>query len=1191
MIEFRGEHWTIPEVDKLSARLEDRVPAFVPAWQPGPDGPGRALLELTAHYVRLLADRLGRAPDKAKLAFLEALGVVAIPAQPARCPVVFELLPGAAHGTAPARARLGATVVNEADGKPLEFETESPIALAASRLMEVKALLPGDRYVDHTADVLGERSFKLFASPRAVPRELYLAHDRLFALTSGSRLDVEVEAIENSSHEMPFLLVWQYFDGVDWVPLVAPPSSASGGVHDLQRSGTLTFLVGEKRIAPTTIRGVKSHWIRATARPATVESLARASTDHQSRNVPRIDRFRARTVNAVQGFHVFEKKTTIVGPEGRKVAIRLVDANGTPLDPNRYEITRFRGAAIPKDQHGFLPIDSDETSLRLEITWDRPSGKNGRRSSLVDVDMPHRDRSYEITLARAGRTPEIALGNGLSLDLSTSFFPFGQLPAPGATFLFACAEVTSKPGASVTVFTEVSGQPAGDNSEIPVPNVRWEYWNGVVWATLPELFGSAEVLSFRQSGEVQFVVPANIAVKNELGQEKAWLRVHLVDGSYLVPNRGTAGSGSNAVTFDKVFPPVVRTLRLEYEFQSALEPLEHCLSFNQFQWEDLTTRVKFGGDAFGLFPHSAVARRTLFLGFSRTLPSDLISLFFNVETKSAQPETPLIWEYWDGLAWRTLTLKEDRTRHLSNPGLVQFIWPGTSLPDPEPAMTAEGSAIRFFDARSAARFRPGDEIAVFQDDDAELAKVASVGYGEMKLTAPLEKKATAPLVGRAPAAPFGTPRHWVRILWPAGAAPDPLSDSAISVRGIYLNAVWAEHARTQQRELLGSTAGTGGEAFDFAQAPVLPDEVIEVLELDGPLAEAGWASLAEELARAGRPGTALRREFDEKTGKVRKAWVRWESRPNFSASTATDRHYVVERTRGRVQFGDGRAGMLPPRNPNNILATYRSGGGEVGNIPARAIQVVLGSIPGAQRVINPIEASGGADGELVLKKGTGTGANTSAEPILRRGPQLVRHRYRALTALDYEQLALAASPGVAIARAITAADSSGAAPAGGVRVVVVPFAKMTEPEPMPSRELCRIVQSYLRARAPATAAGQIEVIKPTYLQIGVEAIFVPRAPDAAGLLAQRARLAVLKFLHPIAGGTLGQGWPFGADVHRSDLVAFLHRELGDLLAFVEQLHLLDHGVPAPEEITIPAILLPSAGPIRILLRPRGEVGP
>lgn len=144
---------------------------------------------------------------------------------------------------------------------------------------------------------------------------------------------------------------------------------------------------------------------------------------------------------------------------------------------------------------------------------------------------------------------------------------------------------------------------------------------------------------------------------------------------------------------------------------------------------------------------------------------------------------------------------------------------------------------------------------------------------------------------------------------------------------------------------------------------------------------------------------------------------------------------------------------------------------------------------------------------------------------------------------------------------------------------------------MPSRELCRIVQSYLRARAPATAAGQIEVIKPTYLQIGVEAIFVPRAPDAAGLLAQRARLAVLKFLHPIAGGTLGQGWPFGADVHRSDLVAFLHRELGDLLAFVEQLHLLDHGVPAPEEITIPAILLPSAGPIRILLRPRGEVGP
>ncbi len=84
-MKLQGDQWMAPGFD----RPDDRLPAFVPGWKPGATGPARAILEIAARYASLLGERLSKAVDKAKLAFLEALGVDVIPAQPARCPVVF----------------------------------------------------------------------------------------------------------------------------------------------------------------------------------------------------------------------------------------------------------------------------------------------------------------------------------------------------------------------------------------------------------------------------------------------------------------------------------------------------------------------------------------------------------------------------------------------------------------------------------------------------------------------------------------------------------------------------------------------------------------------------------------------------------------------------------------------------------------------------------------------------------------------------------------------------------------------------------------------------------------------------------------------------------------------------------------------------------------------------------------------
>ncbi len=847
------------------------------------------------------------------------------------------------------------------------------------------------------------------------------------------------------------------------------------------------------------------------------------------------------------------------------------------------------------DPAGFLtltPGDAAALDVRVSTGELRPDGAPTTPGQMV-WDLPRidgltPDRSWSLDLARAGRLPDLAFANGRNVDPSTTFLPFGPQPLPGSTFLFTNAEVMGKPGARVRAFTEVADLPPAGKDRAPVPDVRWEFWNGLVWAPLPDFEATPEVRAFRASGSVRFTLPANLAAKTEFGQEKPWLRLHLADGDYRVPGAGTVGvpdptavstGGTREVHFDKVFPPVVQKFRLEYEYTSPPEPPQVCLTFNDFRWDDVSDRVRFGGNPFAPFGSSPDTRPALYLGFSRTLPADLISLFWNVSADRPEPE--LQWEYWDGNGWRLLALDLDQTQGLSTPGLVQFVWPGTSFPDPQPAASAQGAVVTLPDLQAAARFRGGEEIAIFQDDDAEAAQVAAVKGTQLTLAAPLEKRFTAPLVGKAPLARFGTPRHWVRLVWPRAEYPRPGEPGAVTVSGLYLNAVAAEQTQTQQKEILGTTTGVGGEAFDFAQAPVLPGEVVEVLELDGPLAGAEWSVLQKELRAAGK-ADALQTETDPKTKQVVRAWVRWEGRPNFAASGPADRHYVVDRIRGRLYFGDGKAGRVPPALPNNVRATYQAGGGRKGNVGARQVRVVLGSVPGAQQVLNPVPAAGGADGEFAA----GTDGDPTAS-ILARGPQFVRHRGRAVTAADYEQLARTASAGVAIARAVTPEDSGCLVPAGTVQVLIVPYADETDPQPRPDRVLSDQVRGYLRARAPATVTDVV-VTGPPYFPVGVEAVLVPREQSDAGRLARQAKQALARFLHPVVGGVDLRRWGSGRiAIYPSEVVARLHRELGDLLAYVETLRLLDAGVPVAEPLEVPPGQLPCAGPVRGLLSTGG----
>jgi predicted phage baseplate assembly protein len=294
--------------------------------------------------------------------------------------------------------------------------------------------------------------------------------------------------------------------------------------------------------------------------------------------------------------------------------------------------------------------------------------------------------------------------------------------------------------------------------------------------------------------------------------------------------------------------------------------------------------------------------------------------------------------------------------------------------------------------------------------------------------------------------------------------------------------------------------------------------------------------------------------------------VQWEQRRNLFFSGPADRHYAIDRARGWQLFGDGVRGRTPPIGAAILARQYRTGGGVVGNVQAHTVTQLLGPIGGIEEAFNPVPAEGGADAE-------------TPEQVAGRGPRTLHHRGRAISARDYETMAIEASPAVAVAHAIGGRDSAGHDRAGWVTLIVVP--RSSDPRPWPSFGLREEVRQYIADRAPASlAAGdRLYVTGPLYTAVDVTAELVPKDPDDAGGVETRAHDAVAAFLHPLIGGVQGTGWPAGRSVFLSDVAAVLGRTEG--LDYVLDLALAINGELKGEEAAIPRDHVVVAGDSRL----------
>lgn len=1158
----------------LLAQLLARRAGYTPEWLAADRGAGTGLAAIAARYLEALTQRLGQVPDKLKLGFLDVAGLSLVPAQEARAPVVFRLSDQATGGSAPARTPVGAPPPAGSSEQVL-FETERAVGVTAGRLVELVSLWPGrDQYVDHGAAYLAGQPVEPFAARllRPTPHELYLSHPVLLALSGRVKLSVEFELQHDAT--TPLDIVWEYWDGATWRGFIdtstecrgSATSDVAGDEEDgevdedlddqgvdtvvtdvdstngLTQSGSFQLVTDCASAGKTTVNGIEGYWLRAR--------LDESLPPDPGQSLPEVDTIRlSSTVNgALRGRIAVGQPVapqTQMG-QGTPGILAIAAESPVPSAPNSLGGIVRNDAGQPVE--GAVVRLTDPADPTRAAYTSQPTGKTGAylianvnftRDYLFSVAFagivftapqasrhahpaPSATRSVvDLTLSVTGLAPDKAFADGAALDVSKPFYPLGQQPQPGSAFYFTSEEAFGKPLAKVRLFVGRSLSPQDQGaiagSAALAHQLDWEYWNGRLWAPLPvssSLAGSQRDLD--RTEVIDFTVPIDMAPVSVNQQEARWVRVRLQSGSYGFSrtvgfNADAAGGAVNTFTYVVAQPPVLGAFSIGYTWQYGPFHAERVLARNDFRFVDRTAEAMWPGTTFAPFERVGDLTPALYLGFDKAPPVDQLGLFVDVVEAPDTPAGPaLVWEYWNGDAW-TRTPADDETGALRRPGIVNVL---------------------------------------AQADDAELAR-------------------------------FGTPRHWLRArLKEDGPPGEPV------FAGLHVNAVWASERHTLHDLPLGTSNGTPDQVFLLTQTPVLAGERLEVRELGGARANVEWRILAMELwqgdsAVLGRLERLLAVESTEPSvslgplrltrnrhKQVTEAWVLWERREQLFFSSPTDRHYALDGASGRVRFGDGVSGRVPPAGAAILVRRMSVGGGSRGNVPARAIAQLLGVVPGIEAVFNPRAAEGGADGE-------------APSAVLDRGPRTVRHRGRALTPSDYETLAVEASPAVKMVRAIAGRSPGGRTLPGWVTVLIVPGS--LDARPQPSFGLREQVRRHIEARAPADLAAlhRIHVTGPTYLPVGVSARIVPLDPSQAGAVERAVRETLERFLHPVVGGPGGSGWALGRDVYVSDVAAELERTPG--VDHIEALDLVLDGVPQGESVRVPDDAVVAAGTLVLRL--------
>ncbi|KCZ70546.1 conserved hypothetical protein, phage tail-like region [Candidatus Methanoperedens nitroreducens] len=745
--------------------------------------------------------------------------------------------------------------------------------------------------------------------------------------------------------------------------------------------------------------------------------------------------------------------------------------------------------------------------------------------------------------------------NNAPLDMTRDFYPFGEKPKFNETYYIyskQIKEVFSKVEGEITITVTLSqGVDLPDTEKI---KLFWELWNGKSWEKIGETTRAGvpdpndkdpysfkdTTNAFTRSGIVKFKCPIIKAADGDEEQDY-WVRVRIVEGgygseaAYEVTTTDVSGTGKIS-SKDKIVTGTETKFTTELKAGDSITAAGQTRAVTAIATDtSLTIDSAFKPD---LSATGFTIKRTGWIYKPPTYkPPSISTLTLEYDVEPLLVDLDVILSYND-FVYRDYTKSEN------------YLIPFQPVEDKEPALylsfdkdIATLPVTLFFPlienvfAPATLEFNktgPLPEatppVLAWEYWNGKSWSLLSVEDGTKNLIKREFIKFLAPGdLKKKHCFEFQSEYYWIRARLDKGEYANPPR-----LRGIYTNTVWAYNHVTVNREILGSSNGKINQVFNFSHYPVLPGQKILVREI----------SLTGEERRIIRSeeGKDAIEDIKDDNGNIIGYWVRWHEVNHFYSSGPHSRHYSIDRNNGTVIFGDGKRGMIPPAEKNNIICSYQYGGGDKGNSAgAQTITKLRTSFPFVESVTNNESADGGGNSE-------------SLDRVRERGPQTIKHRDRAVTYEDFEWLVREASPRVARVKCLPTTDPGKKFQPGWITMIIVPDER-DSPKPVPTRELIDEIEKHLFSRSSTYLADllQINLIGPGYIQVGTHAKVHFTSITDAKIIEGRIIENLNRFFHPLIGGQDKKGWDFGKAVHISEVYEVIEDTEG--VDYVKELHL------------------------------------
>ena len=687
------------------------------------------------------------------------------------------------------------------------------------------------------------------------------------------------------------------------------------------------------------------------------------------------------------------------------------------------------------------------------------------------------------------------------LTVQQPFSPFrGDQPIPHALYL-------SHPWLALPESKSLDVRITPGDTSLPwLATIAWERWDGTAWRSLP----ATVVLETTQPARwrVSFTGLPALAPSAVNGISAGWLRARLTQPLLRNTALPRIDRIELAVSIDRRATDARVPVDAGLVNQQPVDPSRDFFPFGE------RPRV---GDAVYLASEQVFSRPgasvELNVGLTNVTNAQL------VPPPALSTTVVLAWEMWDGSRWQLLGY--------SGPGATAgetSLNTANQFSDGTNAFLVEG-VVRFTCPATLSPVEAGGQVRRWIR-----ARIVRGGYGSEAQYQPVRDANGNQVYSN------GVPLYQ---LVPASFRPP-------SIRSLRLGYLFNPSSALAERVVTGNdfvlTDAAAGTTFT-PFVPVEDEQPALYLGFDRAFANRA-TSLYFGVARSFYDPDAAPREVTEEAAVV---WEHWNGSGWHRLGTRDETRGFTRRglvtfvgppeARESIEFGRrafwlrarwerGEYAVEPQieRILTNTTWAVHSEAGEAGNLPAGRLTQLRGTVPYVDAVAQLEPAEGGA-------------AEESLDAVRVRGPKTLRHRDRAVAAADYEDLAFLASPEVARSQAIAA---RGAGDAGAVELIVVPSS--SESRPVPSLELLDRVRSSVEARLPATV--DLRVAGPDWLRVTVQAEIVPQKLEAATDVQADVLARLRIFLHPLTGGSDGQGWAFGRKPYRSDIYSLIESTPG-----------------------------------------------